>query len=601
MPTQTLPRRTPMRLGAASHPISTDLLRTTIGLLDIYAEQVRAAQRIMDIFHQQQGPPLLVAEPQEGKTGTVILVIDKFIKNCKAQNLTYEVVFLNNIADNELLSQTKKRLLKAGYSADDLKIRLIHHAALRNDRFEPNLNVDRRLIIIDECHIALGEDRPFDSFLQACGVMYGEPIYTWDEPNNYVLSVSATPFAHVIVEKLQRCFLKVVLDTSPDYYSIRHLADATITDDGLGGKKVQYGTNSRVRKSDQVVRDGKVTKFFAERMKEFLEVCERDGNGHLVIRVTSDAPEIIAQYVRATYPDTQIDIQVFESQKLNNISELEGHLVDQYMMPCITIIKGSLRAGKTLGTTKYIRAWIEPPKSKADTLMQVLGRSLGYEMIDGADGKKHNRKFADKFIIYCNVNQLDDPIMFYAAIKGSGEGDVVPRGTWNKKAGSRTRVPQNPELMAQRIVKVWDIPQAVLDRHSQWSRDGISPIAEFANGLAEVKAYRAKVLQTYTDAEAVTAHKEYVRNCSGNEKIDLAACVLHKTPPHKNTVLYMDGPANIEGRQESFAQADAQYHLRGKLVMVMLTDAEIQYEIDCRNGKVHGTHLRQGGMFNRTA
>ena len=377
-----------------------------IGKTQVYDAQVRCAQKILDIFSKHAGPPLLVAQMQQGKTGVAICVIDQFIKNCKLRNLSNEIIYLINIADNDLKEQTSRRILTSGFY-DEVKV--LHHADLK--KFTPK-KVDRRLIVIDECHIALERSnqkklKPFHEFLKSCGIKYGEPISTWENKNNYVLSVSATPYAHVIKSRIDsKSFEPVVLELTPDYYSLNRMH-----------------SDNRLKGSLSLVFDNNVTQFLIEKIDEFLMSCKLDGNGHMIVRAKGEAPEIIERFVHEHYPN--IVVKIYDS-KQGNISSLDTELGQELPKPFMAIIKGSLRAGKTLKTTKHIRMWIEPTTSKADTMCQVVGRCLGFS------GETQHSKFNDKFPIYCNVTEITEAIDFYNEMYSNKHPDTIPSGIQSK-------------------------------------------------------------------------------------------------------------------------------------------------------------------------
>jgi hypothetical protein len=376
----------------------------TIGNLIIHEEQANCAHEIIKVFERQGGPPILIAQMQQGKTGVCIKVVDQVINNCETTNKKYQIIFLTNISDNELKGQTTKRLRLAGLSS---KVDIIHHADLKGG-FEPKIDVDIRLIIIDECHIALeksvdSKPKPFHEFLKKCGIKYGQSINTWENKNNYVLSVSATPYAQVIWSKInEKAFESVVLEVNENYYSIQ-----------------QMKKDNRFRQSEPVAKNGKVTKFFIKCMEEFISSCKINGNGHMIVRAVGSAPDAIKDLIKEKYPIC--DVEIYESSPINNIKDLDDTLGEEFPRPFVAIIRGCLRAGKTLQTTKHIRMWIEPPGSKTDTMCQVVGRCLGFEMINGT-----NRKFEDTFPVYCNMKDLDSAIEFY------NNQNCVPRGNNNK-------------------------------------------------------------------------------------------------------------------------------------------------------------------------
>jgi hypothetical protein len=386
-----------------------------IGELDVSNEQVDCAERILGRFDRGQKSVCLIAQPQQGKTGVAVGVADQFAKNSDLRDKTCEIIWLTNIADNVLKDQTARRIRKAGLSN---RVNSLHHADLieRFSTLTPS-KVDRRLIIIDECHVALDRStpekaRPFHEYMKARGVKYGEATNSW-KGDNFVLSISATPYAHVISSALKAddCFQSETLEVSPHYYSLQDMRAA-----------------GRFFKSSPVVKGGRVTLFFQERLKEFLNSCslvngKYQNSGHMIVRATGSGPEVLRKYIRETFPD--IDVSIYESTPVNNIGNLDSDLSDTLPKPFVAIIRGSLRAGKTLETTKNIRMWIEPPESKTDTIVQVIGRCLGFEMIE-ENGEDRNRKFDDRFPLYCNTAELDIAIEFY------DDYQCVPTGVGNK-------------------------------------------------------------------------------------------------------------------------------------------------------------------------
>lgn len=386
--------------------ITENLLTHKINKLRIYEEQENCAIKILNIFNKKQGPPILVAQMQQGKTGVCISVIDRFKQSCEALNKNYEIIYLINIADNDLKLQTKSRLHQAGLAN---KVKILHHSNLKNYKINKDSNLTR-LIIIDECHIALGKSnqlnlKPFHEFCKNCGIKYGEHISTWENNNNFVLSVSATPYAHIIVNKISNnCFEPVILDINKNYYSLAQMA-----------------IDGRLHKSKPTVYKNQITEFLRNRISNFSDICDKKGPGYMIIRSRGNGPQIIEKYIKNTSPLNNPEVKIYDSQK-DNIEDLDICLSYEPEIPCIIIIRGSLRAGKTLETTKYIHMWIDSPLSKTDATCQVIGRCLGFEMDDS--GK--NRKFQDIFPIYCNTKEINDAITFYNMYQ------TIPSGNWNK-------------------------------------------------------------------------------------------------------------------------------------------------------------------------
>jgi hypothetical protein len=363
-----------------------------IGELEVHHNQIDCKKEIFEKFNRGEGPPLLIAEPQSGKTGVCVCVFDEFIKEYQPKirkdnpNAKFQRILLCNISDNELTSQTKERLMKAGLED---QVEVYHH---RNLDKIPVIPDAYRLFVIDEAHVALGKDRPFHNKLKEFGIDYGSPIKDWEDKNNFVLSVSATPFAHLIKVVENGSFEPVVLKNGKGYYSLEEM-----------------NTKRRIKPNSEILdKKGRPTVFFLNLMEDFLSNCGKEG-GHFVLRMRGYDKQIpdIANYISEKYPN--VTVTVFHS-KNKNLDKLSSRLCERYPKPHVNIISGSLRAGKTLETTKYIKMWVETTKKpNADSLLQSICRNCGYEMDD--DG--NNRKFEDSFPVYCNMKEIDIAMSFY--------------------------------------------------------------------------------------------------------------------------------------------------------------------------------------------
>lgn len=376
-----------------------DRLNYFVGNVEIHPEQFYCAQNIMKIFEDEEGPPVLIAQMQQGKTGVTIRVIYEFKERMDRNNQTYEIIYLINISDNEIREQTKARMRQAGL---EKYVKTFH---LTNINTYNKINVDKRLIIIDECHFAIEKDKTFENFLNKnFDISYGNTRASdWTDKNTYILSVSATPYAHIArneIRELEKCFTPVALSVSDDYYSLHHLAG-----------KVE-GFENRLYPSKPVVKNSKTTDFFIEKMEDFLKICEKKSNGNwknpgfLVVRSSGHDANIIKKDIERLYPEIPVDNY---DRANKNLAALDSRLKEENPIPSVIIIKNALRAGKTLTTTKNIRMWIDPPHSKTDTLTQSIGRSLGFE------------KCNDKYPIYCNAGKelenIETAIDFYNYFK----------------------------------------------------------------------------------------------------------------------------------------------------------------------------------------
>lgn len=392
-----------------------------IGTEIIYPEQVHAGNQILECLGERIAPPLLVSQMQQGKTGVNIYVISKFITHAIANNLTYQVIYMINMRDKELKKQTKARLRKAHLNDD---VEVIHLCDL--DDHEIDLSVQRILIVMDECHYAIDKGSPAHRFLLKYGIIYGNPMNTWENDSVSILSVSATPFAHSIREATKAgAFQTIVLPLSLDYYSF--------------GLMMKAG---RLHQSEPIIRGKRGTKFLVDCMDTFNADCEVRGNGYFMMRVCGDGRvRAIRDFIHQKY-GTDVRVEEYSTNKdaEGDIDELDEFVSIEPEKPTVVLFRGALRAGKTLKTTKYLRAWYESSVSKSDAKLQAL-RPLGYPSADG------HSKSDDVFPIYCNMKEVKEEIAYYENLYKEEVSSVVPGGLRNNPTHSQKIVYDYEQLV----------------------------------------------------------------------------------------------------------------------------------------------------------
>jgi hypothetical protein len=387
-----------------------------VGNSEIHEEQFLCSQEIMKHFQDSVKSVLLVAQMQQGKTEVIVATVNQFIQARQAEGSDYVVFMINNISDNVLRNQVQLRfgqaLLPVVFYTPKLdptnKIILAHHAGLKNLKniFEthPIKNTAEILIVIDECHYALDAStkekaKPFHEFMKAAGVNYGGNYKTWENKKVQVLSVSATPYVQCIKSHLDsKAFEAVSLTPSEAYYSLEDAYSA-----------------GRLFQSQPLVKNHETTEFLEEANAKFLEECEAQGPGHLMIRTTGVVTTVVARFYLELQKEGLLDIMFFDCNNNKNLHLLDDYISNSVRKPMVNFIHGTLRAGKTLTRTKHIRGWIESPNADTDSMSQTVGRSLGY-----------NGKHEDTYPIFCNLKKVKDALEFY-----SGVG-LVPKGRNNK-------------------------------------------------------------------------------------------------------------------------------------------------------------------------
>jgi hypothetical protein len=421
-----------------------------IGEMIIHPESRATAFQIIESLGDPEGCPILVAEPQQGKTETAIPVINEFKNKAEADGSTFQIIWLCNKSDNDLKDQTQERMDKAGLWR---YVQTLHHADIVKE-YKTDIDTQETLIIVDECHVALGKNRPFHNFLKKFGIKYGAGKSQWDVPkdkNVYMLNISATPYAQIIRNHIdKKSFIPIRLKRSENYYGLKEISKRMIQSEAI---------IDRTKKS--------TTTWFKNRVEDFNEICKKNGVGYLLVRSMHPGPDIIENEIEKNYPN--IKCKIFDN-KLENLPKLYFHLKNEPFVPTILIIRGALRAGKTLPTTKYIRMAIDPPTAKSDTVTQSLvGRCCGYKTEDG------HSKFDDIFPIYCNTKEREMILKFY---EKSSDFEHLPGGRNSTSSHEK-----------KTIKGCWTLVEKFEDLPEEYKSLGITKVSGWATEFKEDDAW----------------------------------------------------------------------------------------------------------------
>jgi hypothetical protein len=381
-------------------------LTQKLGEETVYGQAVEAAQELIRSLSMGKCP-LLCAQMQQGKTAVTLYAANLWINNCMARKLIhnegFEVYYLINISNNDLLIQTYDRIQ---YSLLDKIItpnNLVHLANLKKVKPNPD---SKRLVIIDECHSALSrKDGNFGKIMERFGIDYGKPKSSWSNQNNDVISVSATPFSHKLKNYIEEdkgkppVFDTVWLPLDDEYYSFEHLINS-----------------KRMRQSKPIIDSGtkEVTPFFKDCMNEFSNRVEQEGNKYLIVRTVKEFRyEIIEDWIKKNHPDWDVvDAKTTDKTIKWDVKRLHR----KPARATVVVIRGILRAGQTIETDQYIGGWIETHTADADAMAQSL-RILGREK----SGYGRTR-FDSNFPVYCNMKESQVIIDFFKGKKVSPSG-----------------------------------------------------------------------------------------------------------------------------------------------------------------------------------
>ena len=392
-----------------------------VGELEIFDQQIEAANICFDIFtngNELYQSPILLGECQSGKTGSAVILIKMFIKWCEFRGiLPHErnIYFGINSSNNELLSQLRKRLFQSGLTEQVIEF---HHSKYR--KMNPNPNDKARLIIVDECHVALcnGDPdnlKPYEDFLSKCGIELDKHRNYWNNKNNFLLQISATPNTQLMHNGLKELygdagpFKFVYLKNAETYLSI-----------------IDMFNNGRIQQAHRIISSankGNVTPWFEGKLLEFYNLTKSE-HGVLLIRITGDDKiRTLVKHIKKNFPN-QFEIRDYNS-KNKNIGDISEEIATLIPKPLIGIIRGALREGKTLDSTKYIKMIIDTSDTVASSVIQgFAGRCCGYPQ------EGHNRH-GDTFKIYCDVEEVKDHVKMLEDLRQGKSPSYIASSRYN--------------------------------------------------------------------------------------------------------------------------------------------------------------------------
>lgn len=328
--------------------------------LNIYPNQYRAANQVVDCLTNGFQKVILTAEMQSGKTGTVRYIVHSLLHlSGPDYDATWEerltpdrVYFICGMNDNDLRQQAITEF--QGYIPEE---NIMFSRQLQTwNRDLPNRRNSVQVVIIDESHYASLVNSQVDKFLKT--VEHCQP---------YEISVSATAMAEIATsQRLDKAI--IYLHPGEGYYSIRDLFDRDLIKQAAN---ISAQLNHRINNDD----------FVNLISEEYESQCERDECKYNIVRLPS---QWHYQDLQDEIDQLDMNIKYIHFHSCNEdhtIAQIRdfNHLIAEEP-ECFTIIwiYGSLRAGKQLNT-EHLGFVHDTAHSSPDTIAQsLLGRILGY-------------------------------------------------------------------------------------------------------------------------------------------------------------------------------------------------------------------------------
>lgn len=397
---------------------------------EITTHQLKAGSEILE--YMCDGIPnvrwvVLFAQPQSGKTNTYYFVAAEMLRTGKIKNI---VIMCGN-PDTSLKKQTEdsKETFWDKYEVyledqlymfrDDRKIlksnfRKNTHLIWGKDLTkEPEFKEDT-LIIWDESHAAQKVGMRPDIFFKNMDITCDGDIEKLEKNNNFVLSVSATPFSElsdIIHEEGNQFKHKVYLEVDDDYYGIEKMLE-TQKLQGFKNWKIQLDKTMKEANADEATPK------------------------YAIIRVKNDSLSDEVKAIAFSNGWTTKECNSDKNAEMNNLDCLKNEPTQH----TIIIIKGMCRMGKVLDKP-HIKFLMETSNdSNSDVVLQgLVARMFGWHQFRS-------------IVVYINEKILKRDEFRRYIKQINGENVIPSRATNLVKPATQTRNTKN-EIIPIRITK----------------------------------------------------------------------------------------------------------------------------------------------------
>jgi hypothetical protein len=364
-------------------------------MLQKYESNLTAGQHILQTFTDTSSRlqviryAILVAQMQSGKTFTYMFL---FMEMFRIKRIDTVVIFSGN-AELALKKQTQECLDNRDFE-EFYKQHLVQNCNVPEDLVEDvwesrkqkvskNFQVvwgtegakhctpkKRTLFIWDESHFAQDKKMCPDKFLETMGILPNGDFRRLNDSDNYVLSVSATPFSEICdIQHQQQGKMVVPFVPSESYWGVQRMWES--------GMIVEYNDTKE------------------EARKQMTDMERFEGQKKIgIIRIPKSSKKGTTEsYERVfTQMATQLDYDVFlyyeaenEEQKedrrrITNRQFLEMLDEDNLTRNSLILIKEHCRMGQVLKKKNISFVMESSNNSRTDVVLQgLLGRMCGYD------------------------------------------------------------------------------------------------------------------------------------------------------------------------------------------------------------------------------
>ena len=340
----------------------------------IYPEQQEIAELITTAFLTGKRLVTLIAQPQWGKTGTIIATA---INLCLEKEVIPGHVFtITGMSDKSWELQTRSRMLSVFQDG------VFHRGKLHSAKAAISES-QNSLLIIDECHYASTANQSIKKLLENCGLL---DIGELERRNVYILQTSATP-DNVLIDSESwgdyHLSISPDLSKSPSYYSFTNLKK-----DGRLREMIDLTDSEKLLELFSVINN------FTDPLYHIIRIPRRD---------KSNRQLQIINLIKKIASEFGINVELHSStSRIASVDQLLSTAPKNHL---IILVIDFWRAAKTLNL-QYLgivheRSVAAATSSNTSTIVQSLaGRCVGHS----------NNKNLTHPIIYTDLEAIDNYI-----------------------------------------------------------------------------------------------------------------------------------------------------------------------------------------------
>jgi hypothetical protein len=362
-------------------------------MLEKYQSNLTAGQNILHTFTDTSSHlqviryAILVAQMQSGKTFTYMFVFMEMM--CRMKVIDSVVIFSGN-AELALKKQTQECLnnqefedfykehlvFNCGKDAEDvddlwhgyvskIKEQQKIQVVWGTEGAKPHASMRRTLFIWDESHFAQDKKMCPDRFLDTMGILPNGDFRRLNESDNYVLSVSATPFSEICdIQHYSQGKMVIPFVPSENYWGVKQMWES-----GMIVKYTNIKEQARLQMMDFDRFEGQnkigIIRIPNSSKKEKTESYER---------VFTQMAAELGYEVFLYYQESEDPRRIANKQFLDLLDE------PNLTRKTLILVKGHCRMGQVLKKKNISFVMETSTNSRTDVVLQgLLGRMCGYD------------------------------------------------------------------------------------------------------------------------------------------------------------------------------------------------------------------------------